>query len=248
MVFGLWSLVLERAVLLTMTSKTQEPRSTTNEVSAIILAAGRSERMGAFKPLLPFGPLTVIESCIKFLRSGGVDSIVVVVGRGPNAETLQSRLSTADVLIAVNPDSQSEMNASVAAGVAALSEDARAVVITPVDYPAVPAAVVANLIDSWKNDALLAKPTWDRRGGHPVLIDLSYREQLLNLDTDGGLKAFFNAHQNEVRRIPVNSNYIARDMDTWDDYRALHLEVFGVEPPPLVAFGASEGGTETAEK
>jgi molybdenum cofactor cytidylyltransferase len=49
-------------------------------LSAILLAAGRSRRMGAFKPLLPFGARTVIETCIDNLRAAGVTEIVVVVG------------------------------------------------------------------------------------------------------------------------------------------------------------------------
>jgi CTP:molybdopterin cytidylyltransferase MocA len=105
------------------------------------------------------------------------------------------------------------------------------VIITPADHAAVPPEVVAQLITEWKNGALLVKPTWNGRGGHPVLIDLSFRDELLALDAPAGLKSFFDAHRDQVRRVPVNSNYIARDMDTWDDYRALHREVFGVPPP-----------------
>ncbi|HEX5834800.1 MAG TPA: NTP transferase domain-containing protein, partial [Pyrinomonadaceae bacterium] len=59
-------------------------------VAAVILAAGRSKRMGAFKPLLPFGAQTVIESCIDYLRKGGIETIIVVVGH--RAEELQNRL------------------------------------------------------------------------------------------------------------------------------------------------------------
>ena len=109
----------------------------------------------------------------------------------------------------------------------------RAVIINPVDHAAVPSEVIAQLINEWTAGVLLVKPTWNERGGHPVLVDLGFRDELLSLDPDGGLKAFFSAHREQVRRIPVNSNYIARDMDTWDDYRALHQEVFGVPPPEL---------------
>ena len=52
----------------------------TDSVAAILLAAGQSKRMGAFKPLLPFGNKTVIECCIDYLREGGVETIVVVLG------------------------------------------------------------------------------------------------------------------------------------------------------------------------
>jgi len=86
----------------------------------------------------------------------------------------------------------------------------------------------------WRNGALLVKPTWNERGGHPVLVDLSFRDELLTLEPQAGLKSFFRAHQEQVRRVAVASNYIARDMDTWDDYSALHREVFGVPPPERI--------------
>lgn len=212
-------------------SKTKDQRPKTSEVSAIILAAGRSERMGAFKPLLPFGSRTVIESCIQSLRDGGVQEVVVVVGQSESARALSELLRDSGVTIAVNPERESEMNASIAVGVAALPGSAKVVLITPADYPAVPGQVVQRLIAEWKIGALLAKPTFDEHGGHPVLIDLSFRDQLLGLDPRDGLKGFFDAHRDQVKRIEVNSKYIARDIDTWDDYRTLHLEVFGVGPP-----------------
>lgn len=213
-------------------TKAKDQRPKTTEVAAIILAAGHSRRMGAFKPLLPFGPQTVIQSCIRSLRAAGINSIVVVVGRDTNAEALRSRLLTENVLIAVNPDPRSEMSASIATGVAAVPAETKAVIITPADHPAVPPEVVTKLIDEWRDGALLAKPTWNERGGHPVLVDLSFRKELEDLDPDAGLQAFFSSHQDQVRRIAVQSNYVARDMDTWDDYHALHLDVFGVAPPP----------------
>ena len=204
---------------------------TTDEVAAIILAAGRSERMGAFKPLLPFGPNTVIESCIKNLRAGGAETVVVVIGQDARAKGLKEHLQNSGVIIAINPDPRSEMSASIAAGVRRLPESTRAVIINPVDHAAVPAEVVGMLIDAWRNGARLLKPTYNNLGGHPVLIDLDFRHELLNLDPDRGLKGFFSTNKDQVTRIAVNSNYIARDMDTWDDYCALHLEVFGVPPP-----------------
>ena len=214
-----------------MISKTKDQRPESREISAIILAAGRSERMGAFKPLLPFGSQTVIESCIQSLRDGGVQEVVVVVGQSENARALSDLLRDSAVTIAINPERESEMNASIAVGIAALPGSAKVVLITPADYPAVPGQVVQRLISEWKVGALLAKPTFDGQGGHPVLIDLSFRDQLLDLDPRSGLKGFFDAHQDQVKRIAVDSKFIARDIDTWDDYRALHLEVFGVGPP-----------------
>jgi molybdenum cofactor cytidylyltransferase len=216
-------------------TKDQKPKtSEVNAVAAIILAAGRSQRMGAFKPLLPFGPKTVIETCIENIRRGGVEAVVVVVGLGQQANELKVHLQNSSVTFAINTDPESEMSASISCGVRALPKETRAVIINPVDHAAVPGEVLRKLISEWKNGARLVKPTCNEQGGHPVLIDLVYRDELLSLPA-GGLKSLFRNHQEEVRRVSVNSNYIARDMDTWDDYSSLHQEVFGVPAAELPA-------------
>jgi molybdenum cofactor cytidylyltransferase len=197
------------------------------KVAAILLAAGRSSRMGAFKPLLPFGNKTVIECCIDYLRKGGVDTIVVVLGH--RAEDLREKLS--GVRFALNPDPDSEMGASIGVGVRELPEEADATLIALSDHPAVPATAVSRLLDSWRQGARIVVPTWRERGGHPVLVDLSFKSELLSLDSSGGLRAFLETHHTEVQRVAVDSPYIARDMDTWDDYRALHEEVTGEAAP-----------------
>jgi len=208
-------------------SKTKGLSPKTNAVAAIILAAGRSERMGRFKPLLPFGQKTVIETCIDHMRGGGLETVVVVLGQGPRGDKLKAHLMNAEVVFAINSDPESEMSASIACGIHALPEGIQAVVINPVDHTAVPPQEVATLVSEWKHGARLVKPTWKGRGGHPVLVDLSFRDELLSLDPNGGLKTFFSDREAQVKRVAVNSNYIARDMDTWDDYAALHQKIFG---------------------
>jgi molybdenum cofactor cytidylyltransferase len=185
--------------------------------------------MGAFKPLLPFGDRTVIESCISHLRAAGVAHIVVVVGH--RAEEVRARLKDLPVTFTVNPDPDSEMSTSIACGVAEVRRDVRALLITPVDHPAVSSETIGTLIDEWTRGARLIQPEHAGRGGHPVLIDLAYRDELLTLDPESGLRGLFTAHREEVKRLPVESSYVARDMDTWEDYRRLHQDVFGVPPP-----------------
>jgi CTP:molybdopterin cytidylyltransferase MocA len=208
-------------------SKDQRPK-TKDQIAAILLAAGRSSRMGAFKPLLPFGDATVIESCISNLRAAGIEDIVVVVGH--RAEDVRSQLKDSEVSFAVNPDPDSEMSASIAHGVEQVAENTKALIIALVDQPAVPPEVIPALIEQWQRGALLVQPEHEGRGGHPVLIDLSLRNGLLNLDPQKGLRALFEVHRGNVRRVPLDSPYIARDMDTWEDYRRLHEDVFGVSP------------------
>ena len=185
--------------------------------------------MGAFKPLLPFGNKTVIECSIESLRDGGVETIVVVLGH--RADDLRAKLS--NVNFAVNPDPDSEMGASIAVGVSELPGDAQATLIALADHPAVPATVITSILDEWQKGSRIVIPTWQGRGGHPVLVDLSFRPELLHLPASGGLRAFFDSNRESVKRLPVDSPFVARDMDTWDDYRALHEEATGKPAPVL---------------
>lgn len=215
-------------------TKTQDQKRKATDVAAILLAAGQSRRMGAFKPLLPFGKTTVIGSCINNLRIGGVDNIVIVLGH--RAAEVQSSLADVNcVHLALNPDPDSEMSASIACGIQHLPVAARAVLIALADQPAIPAEVIRAIINGWRSGAKLIIPQFQDRRGHPVLIDLAFRDDLLSLDPRRGLRALFEANKDQVQRLEVNSPYIARDMDTWDDYRALHEEVFGV---PAADFGS----------
>jgi molybdenum cofactor cytidylyltransferase len=219
-------------------------------VAAVLLAAGRSRRMGAFKPLLPFGAQTVIETCVNSLLAAGVCEIVVVVGH--RAAEVRARLSHLPVRFALNAEVGSEMGVSIARGVEELSAreawgsamtatpgDAvtaattgGAVLIALADHPAVAVAEIVEVIAAHRRTgARLVVPEWRGRGGHPVLVGGDLRASLLNLDAAGGLRALFDRHADEVLRLPVASPFVARDMDTWEDYRALHEEVFGVPPP-----------------
>lgn len=187
--------------------------------------------MGAFKPLLPFGAGTVAGACVESLRGAGVGEIVVVVGH--RAGEVRAALGgVAGVRFAVNEEAGSEMGVSVARGVEALSEGMGAALVALVDQPAVPASAVADLIEARRRTgARLVVPEWEGRGGHPVMVDLDFRRELLELVPRKGLRALFDAHRDEVLRVPAASPYVVRDMDTWEDYVALHGEVFGRRPP-----------------
>ncbi len=182
--------------------------------------------MGEFKPLLPFGGRSVAEACVDNLLKGGVEEVVVVLGH--RADELLERLKHLQVRFAANEDTLSEMGVSISRGVEQVSHGAQALFIALVDQPAVPPEVIRFLIEErGRTGARLIVPEYEGRGGHPVLIDSSFRDELLKLDPERGLRALFAAHREEVLRVPVSTPYVARDMDTWDDYRTLYLEIFG---------------------
>jgi CTP:molybdopterin cytidylyltransferase MocA len=128
------------------------------------------------------------------------------------------------------------MGSSIARGVEQLPIETRAILVALVDQPAIPPEVPKALIEEWRRTgALLIVPERAGRRGHPVLIDAILRGEMLRLAPERGLRALFDEHREEVLRLAVQSPYIARDIDTWDDYRSLYMEVFKVEPPPLKA-------------
>ena len=187
--------------------------------------------MGAFKPLLPFGGGSVVGACVESLREAGAREVVVVVGH--RAGEVRAALAREKcVRFAVNEEPGSEMGLSVARGVEALEADVEAALVALVDQPAVPASAVRSLIEARaRTGARLVLPEWGGRGGHPVLVDLSFRDEILRVAPRGGLRAIFDAHREEVLRVPSESPFVARDMDTWEEYVALHVEVFGFPPP-----------------
>jgi len=203
-----------------------------SKIAAILLAAGRSKRMGAYKPLLPFGDRTVVEACVKYLLDGGVETVIVVAG--DRIEEVRNNLNQLPVVFAETPPSGSEMGVSIIRGVEKIPPDADAVFIVLVDQPAIPSEMIRFMIsERQRTRASLLVPVYEGRRGHPVLIDMGYREQLLNLDPERGLRAFFETRGDAILVVPLDSPYIARDMDTWDDYRSLYRDVFNSEPPAL---------------
>ena len=102
-------------------------------IVAIVLAAGFSSRMGAFKPLLPFGERTLVDHVVTNLRAAGVERIHVVTGF--QADALAPELTRLGVTRAHNPDFAAGMFSSVQAGVASLPADADAFLLAPVDVP-----------------------------------------------------------------------------------------------------------------
>jgi molybdenum cofactor cytidylyltransferase len=186
--------------------------------------------MGAFKPLLPFGGVSVVEACVANLCAAGIVEVVVVVGH--RADEVRAALAhLPQVRFAFNDDAESEMGVSIARGVEQVAAQAGALVVALVDQPATPPEAVRSLSEAWRAGARLVVPEWRGRGGHPVLIDLALRDELLSVVPRAGLRALFDAHRAEVVRVPARSPFVARDMDTWDDYVALHTDVFGCPPP-----------------
>ena len=186
-------------------------------IGAVVAAAGLSSRMGAFKPLLPFGGSTVIERCLANLREAGAGEIVVVTGH--RAAELEEKLADSGVRLVRNPDyAQTQMFDSLRVGLRALSEDCEVILLTPGDVPLVKPETIRALLQA---PGGFARPVCAGKRGHPVALDAKYRAALLAYDGDGGLCGAVEALGIPISEVEVADAGMPLDMDTPADYEKL---------------------------
>jgi len=182
-----------------------------------VLAAGLSSRMCALKQLLPFGNHTVVEQVVSTLLSSPVDEIVVVLGH--RHEEIANVLSKWDVRLTINPRYAEGMLGSIKHGWTTVDPRADGVMHVLGDQPQLEADVVRELIEAHRaNHAGILVPMFGGRRGHPILLDAQYREEILALGEDATMRQVLSAHAAAVQAIPVQTDSILRDMDTWVEY------------------------------
>jgi putative nucleotidyltransferase with HDIG domain len=199
-------------------------------VVAIVLAAGFSSRMGAFKPLLPFGERTLIDHVVTSLRAAGVRRIRVVTGF--NAEALAPELVRLGVARVHNPGYAKGMFSSVKAGVASLPPDADGFLLAPVDMPLIRPSTIARVVSAAASrDSAVVYPTFRGERGHPPLVRRSLFAEILASDGEGGLRALLARHPDEAGEVAVFDRGCLTDMDHPGDYRALAAAFAGHREP-----------------
>ena len=190
-------------------------------IAAVVLAAGRSQRMGEPKLVLPLEGQTVIEKVVGALHEAGVSEIVVVTGAAE--EQVRSALEGTSARMVHNPQyEKSEMLTSLQTGIRALTADAKALLVVLGDQPTIATDVVQSVVDTYhSHGALLVVPSYQMRRGHPWLADRSLWADLLTLDETQTMRDFLNAHAKEIDYVTVDSPGILMDLDTPEDYRRL---------------------------
>ena len=185
-------------------------------VDGIVLAAGRSSRMGRDKAALELGGSTFLERAAATLRDGGCQAIVAVTSESQSANLPMG------VAAAINPDPGSQQIVSIRIGIAALSGDTDAVVILPVDAPAVRADTVSRLIQTFRAiHAPIVRPIHDGRPGHPTLFARAVFEELAESDLPRGAESVVERHATDRVDVPVDDAAIAQNVNTPEDYNRL---------------------------
>ncbi len=192
----------------------------TGRLSALVLAAGLSRRMGCFKPLMPLGPMTVIERVLRLYCSAGIDDVCVVVGH--RAEEIRNAVSAWHVRTVLNPNYESGMYSSLVAGLAALPETCAGFFVHPVDLPLVRTSTVAALMDAFSQHSdRICHPTFGGRRGHPPLVPGALAPAIRDWRGEGGLRAFWDTRPTELCDVPVADESILLDLDTKADCQRL---------------------------
>ncbi len=187
-------------------------------VSAILLAAGRSERMGARKALLPWGGATLLEYELAQLAAPPeITEIVVVTGYAAGELA---------ALIEAAPKARAAHNAGYAAGKAgsvrcglsALDDRCDAILLLAVDQPR-PAALLQTLIDAHRRArAPITAPLVEGHRGHPLIFDRALLPELLAIDdATFGVRAVVDRHASELNAVPVHGPIARLDLNTPED-------------------------------
>jgi len=189
----------------------------------LILAAGYSSRMGAFKPLLPIGDMTAIQHVSVSMKSSGISRIVGVTGF--QRERLSPLLASEGIREAYNPDYDQGMFSSVKAGLRAAVSDgvpASGFLLWPVDCPLVPPGVPAQILRRHEEEpGKFIVPCYRGKKGHPLFIPAEFVGEILAYEGDGGLKAITNRHEDRLIRLETGTEAVVLDMDTPEGYEEI---------------------------
>ncbi len=187
--------------------------SSSTKVSAILLAAGESKRMGKLKQLMPLGNTTIVEQTIDNLLSSGVSEVIVVLGH--RAEEVMKRIATRPIKIVVNPIYHQGMGTSIAAGLNLVDSRAQAVMLALGDQPFVDSQAINRLIEEFdSHDKGIAIPTYQGRRGHPLIFSIKYKAQLSGLKGDIGGREIIKEHPEDILEVAVECEGIVIDIDT----------------------------------
>ncbi|HET7010531.1 MAG TPA: nucleotidyltransferase family protein [Anaerolineales bacterium] len=187
-------------------------------IAAVVLAAGRSRRMGRPKLLLPLADgRTVLAHVVDSLRAGGASPVVAVVETEPVAQEAEK----AGALISRSVDEgERDMLGSIQRGLRALQDqDVAGAMILPGDMPFIRAETIRRLVETFEEDPhRLVAPSYDRHRGHPACIPRERWPDVQALAPPSSLRDYLADHSREIRYVVVDDPGILQDVDHPDEY------------------------------
>jgi molybdenum cofactor cytidylyltransferase len=184
-------------------------------IIALVLAAGRSTRMGDDnKLLLKFNDKTMVSYVVDQLASSNVDDIYVVTGN--EADAVKKSISE-KVTFIHNPNYAEGLSTSVKAGIAALPDDIDGVMICLGDMPYITANDYNKLIDAYAPAKIIA-PTTNGKIGNPLIFARDYFTNFEELTGDKGARKLLKDYPEQIIEVDLNTEAIFQDIDTPQEY------------------------------
>ena len=191
-------------------------------ISAVVLAAGRSTRMGRNKLILPLDGKPVLQRVLDALRDSKVDEIVVVLGAG--ADEVRSKVALEGTKVVTNGRYADGMSTSIKAGLAGVHRSTSAAIIVLGDQPFLSASLVDGLVDAFQAEgAPVVVPVHLGKRGNPVLFARRVFPEIMKISGDHGAKPVVRAHGGDVLEVDVKDGRGAVDVDTPADYEQASL-------------------------
>ena len=186
-------------------------------VSVILLAAGKSERMGQNKLLLPFGGRTVIQRTLDSLLSSRAGEVIVVLGN--KAPEINASIGSRRALSVLNPNFAKGMSTSLIAGLGMVSMQARYVIVALGDQPLITPRVYNQLIEAALNSGKgIIIPVCKGERGNPIVVSMRYRAELLAQTGDIGGRELLKAHPADVLEVVVDCEGVVININTKVEY------------------------------
>ncbi len=192
----------------------------------MVLAAGKSRRMGVNKLLLKLGGITVLDRVLSSIESSGVDEVFVVLGHRPG--DLRPIIAAHAAEAVLNPDYEEGMTSSFKAGLSRVSADAAFLCLG--DQAVLDPVLMDRMIDAMEGDpeALIVSPVNEGRRGHPVLFRKALFPEIMGLSRGKTLKDVVEGHGD--RHMEVEGDiWCTLDMDTPEAYERIR-ERLAAEP------------------
>lgn len=189
-------------------------------ISALILAAGTSSRLGRPKQLLDLGGKPILQHVIDAAATAKVDETVVVLGH--EAEEIGARLRLPEgCRVVLNPDYAEGQSTSLRAGLSCLGRDVDAAVILLGDQPDMTAALIDVMVRAWnETKPLAARAYFGGVPGHPVVVSRSLWKEVASQSGDRGAAGLMDSLGAGVVEVHVGKQPL-QDVDTWEQYEEL---------------------------